>query len=60
MDYWRPKLERNVSRDASVRDALSANGWAFLIVWECELKDLDALTSKLRTFLEDGEGTASS
>lgn len=60
MDYWRPKLERNVSRDASVRDALSANGWAFLIVWECELKALDALTSKLRTFLEDGEGTASS
>ncbi|MER2251519.1 very short patch repair endonuclease [Methylorubrum podarium] len=51
MDYWRPKLERNRSRDAAAREGLSAGGWSSLVVWECEIKDLDALLVRLRSFL---------
>jgi G:T-mismatch repair DNA endonuclease (very short patch repair protein) len=31
--------------------ALSNNGWAYLVVWECQLKDYDKLSKDLRNFL---------
>jgi len=34
--YWRPKLERNVSRDALVSSALLGAGWKVVRVWEHE------------------------
>lgn len=50
-DYWLPKLRRNVERDAKNRDALAAAGWRVLVVWECEVKDTQALARKLAGFL---------
>lgn len=38
LDYWRPKLEGNVRRDAEKDEALRTLGWRVLVVWECELK----------------------
>lgn len=35
--YWKPKLERNVKRDAEKDAALCNLGWRVLIVWECEI-----------------------
>lgn len=35
-NYWRPKLERNVSRDRIVDRALSAEGWNVIRAWEHE------------------------
>lgn len=32
--YWRPKLARNVERDAEDTAALSAAGWSVLRIWE--------------------------
>ena len=51
-DYWRGKIERNRARDASNAGKLQAAGWRALTVWECELKDLNALEAKLRAFLQ--------
>ncbi len=51
-DYWRSKIERNRARDAANAGKLQAAGWRSLTVWECELKDLDALERRLREFLE--------
>lgn len=50
-DYWRGKIARNRARDAAHRERLAAHGWRALVIWECELKDRDALEAKLRTFL---------
>ena len=50
-DYWRAKIARNVARDARHREALAAQGWRVFVVWECELKDRDALEKKLRDFI---------
>ncbi len=50
-DYWRNKIERNVARDASSLAALTALGWQVLVIWECEMKDRDALADRLRAFL---------
>ncbi len=35
-DYWVPKLRRNVERDRAADDALGADGWTVLRVWEHE------------------------
>lgn len=51
-EYWLPKFSRTVERDQESLAALHAMGWTTLVVWECELKDMDALASKLREFLK--------
>lgn len=50
-DYWKPKLERNVLRDAEHEAELRAKGWRVLKIWECEIKDLKVLANKLKEFL---------
>jgi DNA mismatch endonuclease (patch repair protein) len=51
LDYWRPKLEGNVTRDRRVRGRLRRLGWQRLVVWECELQDRERLMSKIKKFL---------
>src|SRR5579864_5167083 len=50
-DYWKPKLERNSTRDKQVRQQLRRLGWRCLVVWECELKKSEILSRKIRKFL---------
>ena len=50
-DYWRAKIGRNRERDRTSEEALAAEGWRVLTLWECELKDAEALTARLRSFL---------
>lgn len=38
VEYWRPKILRNVERDEQNYEALKEIGWRVVIVWECELK----------------------
>jgi DNA mismatch endonuclease (patch repair protein) len=51
VNYWGPKLERNVARDARALAGLHALGWEALVLWECELPDGKALRSRLRAFI---------
>jgi DNA mismatch endonuclease (patch repair protein) len=53
LDYWRPKLEANVNRDMVKIQQLRSAGWDVLVVWQCELKDAEALTQRLQEFVED-------
>ncbi len=50
-DYWRAKIGRNLERDAHATEALQAQGWTVLALWECELKEVDALAAMLTAFL---------
>lgn len=50
-DYWGPKLERNVARDAEAQSALEAGGWRVLVLWECELGNGDLLEGQVTAFL---------
>ncbi len=38
MNYWIPKLKRNVDRDKKVHQQLVQMGWRVIVVWECELQ----------------------
>jgi DNA mismatch endonuclease (patch repair protein) len=51
-DFWGPKLRRNVERDQKNQEELTRNGWAWLVVWECETKDTQTLKDKLVSFLD--------
>ena len=37
VEYWEPKLQRNVERDKENIEALHRLGWRTIVVWECEL-----------------------
>lgn len=49
--YWWPKLERNRSRDIEHLKALRAEGWACLVLWECQLTDMRIVRRRLAKFL---------
>jgi DNA mismatch endonuclease (patch repair protein) len=45
-EYWRAKIARNRERDGRATEALQAQGWRVIAVWECELSD-PGLTDRL-------------
>lgn len=51
LDFWLPKLEGNRLRDARKLEELDQLGWTSLVIWECELKDMNLLEKRLKTFL---------
>lgn len=51
IEYWGPKIARNVARDADQEQLLLAAGWKVLTVWQCELRDVATLESKLKSAL---------
>ena len=51
-DYWVGKVARNRARDAANREALTVLGWRVEIIWECDLKDADALSERLAHLLQ--------
>lgn len=49
-DYWLPKLQRNVQRDAKKDAELRGLGWRVLVVWECEMRapsDVEAAVGRI-------------
>lgn len=36
--FWKTKLSKNVIRDEKNKQALLANGWKVITVWECEIE----------------------
>lgn len=52
-DYWLPKLEQNVERDRRKIEQLEREGWKVLVVWQCETKDIEALTARLQEFVDE-------
>lgn len=52
IEYWVPKLQRNVERDRAVQTNLEFLGWTYLVIWECEIKDPLPLAEKIKKFLQ--------
>lgn len=50
--YWVEKIARNKVRDQTHLATLAARGWQSLVIWECELKQLDRVRDRLAAFLE--------
>ena len=51
-EYWAPKIERTRKRDQEHIQALEADGWKVIVLWECTIKrDLDGVVDTLITEL---------
>lgn len=42
-DYWIPKIQRNIERDKENQRFLKEAGWKVVVIWECEVKNIDKL-----------------
>ncbi|NLX54637.1 MAG: DNA mismatch endonuclease Vsr [Planctomycetaceae bacterium] len=51
LDFWRPKLEANRRRDIKHKKQLTRQGWDYLVIWECEVRD-DDLEQRIVEFLQ--------
>lgn len=49
--FWMPKLEGNAARDEANKLKLLEQGYKVLEIWECELKDVERLKTKIINFL---------
>ena len=52
LEFWRPKLEGNRRRDIDNHGRLTELGWHFMVVWECQIKDIEELKGNIVEFLE--------
>jgi DNA mismatch endonuclease (patch repair protein) len=50
--FWQDKRSGNVDRDKRNLKNLRKLGWKVLIVWECQMQNIEKLTQRLRMFLE--------
>lgn len=52
--FWTKKFEDTEKRDQRAYEKLRENGWDYLIVWECEIKEknYEFLREKIQDFME--------
>lgn len=46
-EFWNKKLTANKLRDKENISKLQKNGWRVVVVWECQMKDMESLASRL-------------
>jgi len=52
LEFWGEKISSNISRDQKNQADLKESGWEILIVWQCELKNINSVMHKMVTFLD--------
>lgn len=51
LDYWQPKLDKNMARDRTKIEQLASLGWSVLVIWQCETVDKEVLAVRLQDFV---------
>ena len=50
-EFWENKFGDNVRRDRRNTKLLRQQGWRVLVVWECELSEIESVKIRLQHFL---------
>ena len=50
-DFWQTKRLANKQRDKKNLRALKSLGWDVLVIWQCQTRDQNRLTARLKNFL---------
>jgi DNA mismatch endonuclease (patch repair protein) len=45
--FWKEKFRKNVVRDKKNIEELERLGWRVIVIWQCQLKDIDAAMNLL-------------
>ena len=53
LEYWRPKIDANRTRDLAIAEELEREGWRQLVIWECQLRTQKAASKALPQLLDD-------
>jgi len=56
LGFWKPKLEANKERDLRNQQQLESMGWRVLVIWECEMADVEHVSIIIREFLQNEKG----
>lgn len=51
LEYWKPKIEANKTRDERNVNELKKAGWESLVLWQCEVARLDDVLNRIVQFL---------
>lgn len=52
-EFWIPKLQKNVIRDADARAELEAIGWKVAVIWECRTKKIADVEAEVKDVFKD-------
>jgi DNA mismatch endonuclease (patch repair protein) len=50
--FWTEKIEGNIRRDNIKQDELTTAGWRVIILWECELKNVQKAETAYKKLIE--------
>ena len=53
-EWWLEKFAKNVANDLKKRSALEEAGWKVIVIWECEIKTIIDLKTKLTEWIKNG------
>ena len=51
IDFWERKFKANINRDLDVKKRLKELRWKVLVIWECEISDIENVKKKIGRFL---------
>jgi DNA mismatch endonuclease (patch repair protein) len=54
-NFWNEKLTKNFERDKKNQEKLNQEGWAPLVIWQCQIKEDKRLKEILAEFLSSKE-----
>ena len=52
-EYWETKITRNRERDRQHDEDLKREGWRVFVVWECQIREPEAVAERIKSFLDD-------
>lgn len=51
VSFWSEKFRRNKERDRKIQQSLRTRGWRYLVIWECQTRDVNGLKRRIERFL---------
>jgi len=51
-EFWTLKIEKNKERDRIALERLSALAWGYLVIWQCQIRDIETLQRYLKAYLD--------
>lgn len=54
--FWVDKFNKTIERDKRNFKAIKKLGWQVIVVWQCEIKDLNILKTKFQTAINRKKG----
>lgn len=53
IEFWKEKIGKNVERDNRNILELKEKGWNVIVIWQCEIKNVELQTIRLKKILQE-------